>query len=364
MYTFDLSTRFLSPEEAGQFNAYLDSIHVDEHIWEIFAGLFRSATKVTQPYMLRAYENGQLCGAAIIIKCTYYGRSLFDNPGLVKLFNALRIPSYMWLKYGCCMDMLSNPGFTVQPEKTGEIFSAMADFLRQHTPQIVITDYHENATLYPQAAVLPFMPHGLVATAGMKSLQDYVGGHKNIKKRLNSFKNNGGSTDIVRGALDEPTLASMKRCFLATADKSTVYLPYEDLYLKSALAISSMPSDFVYHFIARKDGEFLGYQAAIKTGTRLNALHGAFDRERTTNFYAYDNLIVRMAEFAIQEGLESVDFGSILNLTKQRLMNQSLAMDYYLLSKSSLTQKVLTGFLKLTKSQGKEQMRFVQPAEN
>ncbi len=364
MYTFDLSSRFLSPEETCLFTSSLASLHVDEHIWAIFAGLFRSATKDTKPYMLRVYENTRLCGAAILIKCTRYGRSMFKSAWLVKLFDRVSSPNHIWLKFGCCMDMLSNPGFTILPEKSGEIFSAMADFMRQHMLQAVITDYRENAALYPRAAALPFMPHGLVATAGMKSLQDYIGEHKNIRKRLNSFKNKGGSTDIVRGAVDEPTLASIKRCFLATAEKSAFYLPYEDLYLNSALTISSMPADFVYHFIARKDGEFLGYQAAIKTGTRLNALHGALDRERETTFYAYDNLIVRMIEFAIQEGLESVDFGSIMNLTKQRMMNQSLDMNYYLFSKSALMQRVMAGFNKLTKHQGKEQMRSVHPAEN
>jgi predicted N-acyltransferase len=262
------------------------------------------------------------------------------------------------------MDMLSNPGFAVQPEKAGDIFTAMADFMRQHTLQTVITDYRENANYYPRAAVLPFMPHGLVATAGMKNLQDYIGEHKNIRKKLNSFTNHGGSIEIVRGALDESTLAAMKRCFLATADKSAVYLPYEELYLESAITISSLPADFVYHFIARKDGEFLGYQAAIKTGRRLNALHGALDRERETTFYAYDSLIVRMIEFAIQEDLESVDFGSILNITKQRMMNQSLDMNYYLFSQSALVQRVLAGFFKLTKSQGKEQMKFARPVGN
>src|SRR5512136_3287974 len=101
MYTFDLSTRFLSSEETGLFTSYLASLHVDEHIWEIFAGLFRSATHETEPYMLRAYENTRLYGAAILIKCTRYGRSLFDNAWLVKLVDTVRAPFYMWLKYGC-----------------------------------------------------------------------------------------------------------------------------------------------------------------------------------------------------------------------------------------------------------------------
>jgi len=67
-----------------------------------------------------------------------------------------------------------------------------------------------------------------------------------------------------------------------------VYLPYEDLYLRAAQETSRLRSDSIYHFLAELDAASCGYQSAIKTGTRLNALHGAFDRERNTNYFAYD----------------------------------------------------------------------------
>jgi hypothetical protein len=104
--------------------------------------------------------------------------------------------------------------------------------------------------------------------------------------------------------------------------------------------------------------EFLGYQAAIQTGTSLNALHGAFDRERKTTFHAYDVLFVEMTRFAIENGLTTIDFGSVLNVTKQRMVNRIIPMSYYMFSKYSSVQWFFLKLLKLTKIQGEEQMKF------
>ena len=106
------------------------------------------------------------------------------------------------------------------------------------------------------------------------------------------------------------------------------------------------------------NGNFLGYQAAVKTGTHLNALHGAFDRTRKTNFHAYDLLFVKMTEFAINNNLKSIDFGAVLNITKQRMVNRTIDMSYFLFSKYKIIQWVFNSFLKLTKVQGKEQLQY------
>ncbi len=363
MYTFELSGRFLSKEETTFFKNCLDYYHVDEDIWEVFACLFRSAVKGTTPLVLRAYEDSQLCGAAILIKCTKYGRSLFNNKLTAGITNSLGIPSYLWIKFGCCMDMMSNPGFVVKPEKADEIHAAMAGFLKEHCLMTMIYDYTDKSYLYPEATILPSLPHALIDTSQMTSIQNYISGHKNIKRKMNIFKNNGGTFDIVCNVLNEEDIASVRKCFIFTAEKSILYLPYQDIYLNSALKTSGTWLDNVYYFIARLNGEFLGYQAAIKTGTCLNALHGAFDRERETTYHSYDILFAKMTEFAIEKGLTSIDFGAVINITKQRMVNKKIDMSYFLFSKYSFVQWLFTKFLKTTKVQGKEQMRFREESE-
>ena len=145
---------------------------------------------------------------------------------------------------------------------------------------------------------------------------------------------------------------------MSTAKKSVFYLPYQELYLKSALKTSSTNIGSVHYFITTINGEFIGYQAAIETGKYLNALHGAFDRNRKSTFHAYDILFVKMTEYAIEKGLNVIDFGAVLNQTKQKMINKSVDMSYFVLSKYSLVQKFFNKFLKSTKIQSNQQLKF------
>ncbi len=359
MYNFELCDSFLSNEETKVFKDYLDQYHVDEGIWDVYALLFKSAVKGTTPLILKAYEGSELCGAAILIKCSRYGKSLFNNKLLSGFFNAIGPPLFLWMKFGCCMDMMSNPGFVKNPEKAEVIHAAMARYLGNRTFTTMIYDYTDNRHQYPGASILPALPHALVDTEGMKDINDYTKRHKNIKRKMNIFRNNGGTFEIVSGVMRDEDISPLKKCFILTAENSVTYLPYQDLYLNAALKTSSTLLNNVYYFVARLDGKFLGYQAAIKTGNCLNALHGAFDRGRDTTYHCYDILFVIMTEFAIENGLLSIDYGAVLNTTKQRMVNKIIPMSYFIYSRYPLIQKFLNWMLRKTKIQRGKQMNYI-----
>ena len=358
MYTFELSDKFLSKEEKAIFKNSLDYYHIDDGIWEVFTCLFKSRVKGTIPLLLKVYDDSKLCGACILIKCSKYGRSLFNNKVLSRIIDFTRIPFYLWIKFGCCMDMMSNPGFVMDPDKSNDVLSAMALFLKTNSFLTIIYDYSDKSYLYPNATILPSLPHALIETSKMTSVNEYICSHKSIKRKINIFRNNGGKFELVYNILDEQNIESVRKCFISTSEKSIFYLPYQDLYLNSALITSGTKIENVYYFIMRLNGEFLGYQAAIKTGTCLNALHGAFDRNRKTTYHAYDILFMEMTKFAIENGLKTIDFGSVLNITKQRMVTNTIPMSYFMLSKYSLVQWFFYRLLKLTKIQGDKQMRF------
>jgi hypothetical protein len=48
-YTFELTNKFLSVEEQLVFDDFLNFHGLDRGIWEVFASLFRSGVKNTQP---------------------------------------------------------------------------------------------------------------------------------------------------------------------------------------------------------------------------------------------------------------------------------------------------------------------------
>jgi hypothetical protein len=358
MYTFEMTDKFLTNEEQQIFKNCLSYYHLDDGVWKVFTCLFKSGVRGTIPLLLKVYENANLCGACVLIKCSRYGRSQFDNKFLSGIIDLLGMPFYLWIKFGCCMDMMSNPGFVRDTEKAGEICAAMAHFLKTNYFLTIIYDYSEYSDLYPEASTLPSLPHALIDTSIMTNINEYLSDHKGIKRKMNIFRNNGGEFELASNILDENTIASIRQCFISTAEKSIFYLPYQDLYLNSACITSGTHIDNVYYFIMKLNGEFLGYQAAIKTGTCLNALHGAFDRERKTTFHAYDILFVEMTKFAIENGLKTIDFGSVLNITKQRMVNNTIPMSYFVMSKYSFSQWFFCRYMGLTKIQGDKQMRF------
>lgn len=363
-YTFELSGNFLSKEEQSVFDDCLFSLELDKGVWEVFACLFRSGVKNTQPLMLRIYSAAELRGAIVLTKCAGYGKSLFDNKLLAGFMNMFSIPYYQWINFGCCMDMMSNPGFVKYPEQAEEVSRAALRFLKNHSILTIISDYSENSSLYDNASILPALPHALIDCSNMASIQNYLQDFKNIKRKLKTFRNKGGEYIRVEKKLDNEQLDFLKKCFISTAEKSVFYLPYQDLYLNAALTTSSTEIENVHYFIATMDGEFMGYQAALKTGKFLNALHGAFDRDRKTTHHAYDILYVKMTEFALEHGLKICDFGAVVNFTKQKMVNRTIDMSYFLLSKYAIVQKIFSWFLKLTKIQGDNQLKFKTDQSN
>ena len=239
-----------------------------------------------------------------------------------------------------------------------EVYRAACHFLKKNSLLTIITDYTENAGLYDGASILPALPHALIDCSGMTSIEDYLQDFKNIKRKLKVFKNKGGEYIRVEQKLDNEQLASLKRCFISTSENSVFYLPYQDLYLNAAMTTSSTSIENVHYFIAMMEGEFLGYQAAIKTGKYLNALHGAFDRDRQTTHHAYDILYVKMTEFALENGLKTCDFGAVLNYTKQKMVNKTIDMSYFLLGKNAMVQQIFSWFLQTTKIQSNKQLKF------
>ncbi len=77
-----------------------------------------------------------------------------------------------------------------------------------------------------------------------------------------------------------------------------------------------------------------------------------------STYRAYDILFVKMTEFAIEKVLKTIDFGAVINYTKEKMMNKSKEMSYFIYSKYSIIQKIFKVLLKLTKIQGAEQMKF------
>ena len=364
MYSFQLSNHFLTESEKAVFHRYLELNGLDATIWPVFSSLFQTGIKNSRPLMLRIFEQNDIAGAIILIHCKKYGKALFSNKLMAAVMDMANIQMLLWIKFGCCMDMMSNPGFVKEPAKKDKIFKAAVAYLKNNRLLTVINDYSENSDFYEGAAKLPALLQSFVDCSEMTSIADYTGRFKNIKKKLNTFRKKGGEFIKVENCLNDEQTEGLKKCFTSTAEKSVIYLPYQDLYLNAAIHTSKTPAQNVIYFVATLNGEFLGYQAVVVTGKNLNCLHGAFNRSYKTTYHAYDILFVKMVEYAIENNLETIDWGPVANLTKQKMVTDTKVLTYYLYSKYGWLQKMLRIFLMTTKLQGKAQMQFRKTTES
>ena len=353
MLSFNLSERFLSGAEQKVFSNHVQTLGLDDNIWDVFSGMFDSSTRHTKPYVLRAFDGKMLVGA-IIIKCTKYGKALFNNKLFAGTLDRLNIPFYLWIRMECCMDTMSNPGFVSETDKVDEVIGDILKYMRKKTLLFIITDYSSNASSYSSFAQLPALPHALINFSKYNEPNDYHAQYKNIKRKTRVSELKGGEYKLVRRKLSDSQRQTLKICFETTAGQSVFYLPYQDLYMKSALHTSGKELPEVLYFIAELNNSIIGYQAALKTGNYLNTLHGAFDRSRKSTYHAYDILFVKMFEFAIENGLQFIDFGAVINQTKQKMVNSKIPMSYYLSSTFSPVQYFFNLLLKRTKIQGKD----------
>ena len=71
-------------------------------------------------------------------------------------------------------------------------------------------------------------------------------------------------------------------------------------------------------------------------------------------------MFVKMAEFAIENGLEFVDFGGVANFTKEKMANTIRGTSYFIYSKYPLLQKAVNRLFRFTTIQGEDQLKVSQ----
>lgn len=354
-YTFDLSERFLSDEEISVFNSYLISKNLETNIWIIYRNFFESKSKLTKALILRAYKEDQFCGAAIILRCKAYSWSLFDSPILCKLLDFSQIPLYLWIRLGYCMDIASNPGFVKEPEEADLIFRSMGEFLRKRNLLTMIYGHKKSGRIFRDAISLTAPAHTFINAYSFNSIDDYLSKFKNLKRKIKIFQNNKGVYNIIK-QLKQEDIYEIEACLEDTAQHSVFHVPYKKLYTDTITNIAQKSYDNICYFVVHANDELIGYQAAIKTGNKLNCLHGAFKRNLKKKYYAYDVLLFKMTEFAIEHNLDLLDFGPLLNKTKARMTNQTEDTSYFIFVKFSFLKSILKWFLGKTKIQRKEQI--------
>jgi Acetyltransferase (GNAT) domain len=358
MFSMTLTDTILSEAERAAFADDLREHGLDGAIWDIFDCFMKASSKVTQPRVLRVLQDDRIVGAAFVSHCRAYGRSVFGHPLLHVPIDLVGLPSYIWMRVGYGAEVASNPGFVAQGVCRDEVVTAMISHLRSNCYGVMITDRLANAHLHTGCAAFPYVSDGIVDVTCMHDVQDYVGAHRNIKRKIKAFTNKGGRIDVVRGPLDDSLVDTVRRCISATADTSIIRSPFQDTFLDAASETCRCTSEDVVHFIAAMNGEVLGYHSFIRAGTGLRMMHGAFDRTRRTTHHCYENLIIATVDWALKEGLDAVHFGPILNETKRRMMNRSEAAALYFHSDNLLIRGLVPLAFRFSRMQSRQLLAF------
>lgn len=321
MFSMSLTSEMLSPSERAMFSSDLARHGVDDAIWEVYGCLMKVSSRTTQPLVLRVLDGNRLAGAAFVIRCKAWGRAVFDHPLLRKPFDLVGLPSLIWIRVGYCAEGAANPGFVAEGFDRDEVVVAMINYLQGCSYGLIVTDRTADERFHTNTPTFPYVADGAVCVEGMTCVQDYLDQHNNIKRKIKSFTNKGGRVDVRTGPFDTTMLETVRRCIDATVGKSLVYSPFQDIFLDVVMETCRCPSDRIVHFVATMKDEVLGYHTFVRTGSVLRMIHGGFDREKKTTHHAYENLIIATVQHALEQGLNTVYFGPIMNETKRRMMN-------------------------------------------
>ena len=355
---FSLSEEFLSPQEQIIFSDYLKERGVDEEIWQLYPCFFKRASKWTRPHVLRVFKANELIGAALLLKCNRVGRSLFRSPLLNNPVNWLKIPVLIWLKVGFGPEVIANPGFFKNAIDADRTAREMIKYLQHNSIAIFVTDLQSNASHHVNATVFPYVDEGSVEVAGMKSVQEYIDEHRNLKKKIRSFKNKGGTIEIVRGRPEKKDQQVLIGCCDATMRKSFVHTPFQDAFLDVIDETLHCDSTAFIHIVAKMDGEIFGYHSFVETGSSLRMMHGAFNRDMKSTFHAYENLILASLDFAIGQQLIKVYFGPVMNETKRRMMQISEPCATYFYSNNPVIRRIFALMYSKSQLQNQKLMAF------
>lgn len=273
----------------------------------------------------------------------------------------LRIPVYVWMRSGIGAELLANPGFVNDKFNSSKIYSRLMEFIKENFFLSFVLDLNTNMDLYPSTTKLPYPDEGIIDMEDVLSPDNYRKLHRNIKKKIKHYRNNGGFIDIIKGRLTDDDIRLVRHCVESTSKHSVFKLPYQENYPAMCMASASMEEKNVVHFICRTESDFLGYHSFIDFGTHMRCLNGAFNRELKTTHHAYENMIMKVVEYAGDNGIRKIYFGPVLNETKRRMMHEFQPTTLHFNSNNPIIRTVFPFILRYTRMMSKNVLRFKSP---
>ena len=313
---FDLSRAPLAPEEQARFDADLDRLGLNATLWDVLGATMATESTFSRPLMVRAHRSADLVGAALVVECRRLARCVTRNAALERTLDALNPPSFMWLRVGAGIDQYANPGFVAAGlDRATFVRGALEALMRRYRFGCVFDD--PSTPLGVPTADVAFPDFGRIEpVAGER--ENLLAASKQLRKKVRKFENKGGRIRVVEGPMPDAE-AAVVAGWLASLDPE-VRVTFQDLYPAMVAAANRLPHTL--HVLAYLDEAFVGYHSFLASGERLVCLSGIFDPDRSSNYHAYENVILDTVQHAADRGFARIDFGPVLNPTKAKLMTR------------------------------------------
>jgi hypothetical protein len=189
-------------------------------------------------------------------------------------------------------------------------------------------------------AALPLVRHRMLETdyrlgqidcRRFDDVDDFLAGHKRLRRHLRDHHKAGGSVHVREGPVDESLARRFSRLVLTTYRhhggagrwqfKEYAYRVCGSFFMNCRDAV---------HIYTENGGRLTGLQSFVRHRSRLELSEGGFDRSRDTH-HAYEAIITESVGFAVREGLDHVGYGGIWNAGKDRYTDPENRGRIYLL---------------------------------
>ena len=189
-------------------------------------------------------------------------------------------------------------------------------------------------------SALPSVRHRLLRTdyeigeidcSDFSTGEDFLAGHKRLRRHLRDHARAGGSVHVTEGPVDGP---------LARQFSDLVYSTYRHHggagrwqfkeYAYRTCGSFFRNCDDAVHIYTSNSGRLTGLQSFIRHRNRLELSEGGFDRSHD-NHHAYEAIMAESVAYAAAHRLDSVGFGGIWNPAKDRYTAKTGREPIYLL---------------------------------
>lgn len=173
------------------------------------------------------------------------------------------------------------------------------------------------------------LPIALIDLTSQCSFEGYVNSlsqkrRRNLRKEQQAFRAASGTIEQVEGPLraDSAMVHDLIDCLKASEQRARIVAPYNTVMIDQDAFAGQRQTLFV----ARIDGNIVGFISVLRDGHTWLQVHGGFDYQQSLAGYAYQNLIYHAIEQAIDSGAQGILMGPLNNEAKRRASTKLLPM--------------------------------------